>query len=172
MDEESAMMMADHDVVLVTQPFEYDESLRAVANDVQWEKYLEVVGGWKRTAELLKHYKVRMGFGTDLVFTPQNNGQQANMLARFATWFSPSEMLRMITSSNGELLSRSGARNPYRSGALGVIREGAYADILLVDGNPLQDVSILGDDGRNIPLVMKDGTVYKDNLPSPAPIPG
>jgi imidazolonepropionase-like amidohydrolase len=45
-----------------------------------------------------------------------------------------------------------------------VIREGAYADILLVDGNPLDDVSVLGDDGKNIPLIMKDGKIYKNTL--------
>ena len=44
------------------------------------------------------------------------------------------------------------------------MEEGAYADLLLVDGNPLDDVSILGDNGKNIPLIMKDGKIFKNAL--------
>lgn len=165
MSEATAKLMAEKGIWLVTQPFEYDESLRAFANDIQWAKYLEVVEGWKKTVEYLKKHKVKMGFGTDLVFTPQkNDAQQAAFLARFSKWFSNVEMLRMITSNNGELLAMSGKRNPYPDGPLGVIKEGAYADIILVDGNPLKNVKILGDGGKNIPLVMKDGKIYKNAL--------
>ena len=165
MTEETAKLMADKGIWLVTQPFEYDENLRAFANDIQWAKYLEVVEGWKKTAEYLKKYNVKMGYGTDLVFTPQSNDeQQAGFLPRFSKWFSNIEMLRMITSNNGELLTMSGKRNPYPDGPLGIIKEGALADIILVDGNPLKDVSILGNGGKNIPLVMKDGKIYKNDL--------
>jgi len=122
------------------------------------------VDGWKQTAELVKTHKINMEFGTKHVPTLQHAGQQANNLARFSKWFSSIALLGMIASSNGELLSRSGARNPYQAGPLGVIEEGAYADILLVEGNPLEDVSILGDDGKNIPLIMKDGRIYKNAL--------
>jgi imidazolonepropionase-like amidohydrolase len=54
--------------------------------------------------------------------------------------------------------------NPYLDGPLGVIEEGAYADILIVDGNPLEDILLLGDAKANIPLIMKDGKIYKDEL--------
>ena len=54
--------------------------------------------------------------------------------------------------------------NPYLDGPLGVIQEGAYADILVVNGNPLDDIEILGDAKSNIPLIMKDGKVYKNEL--------
>jgi imidazolonepropionase-like amidohydrolase len=70
----------------------------------------------------------------------------------------------MATSTNAKYCELSGERHPYKAGPLGVIKEGAYADILLVDGNPLEDISILGDDGKNIPLVMKDGKIYKNTL--------
>ena len=82
----------------------------------------------------------------------------------FAPWFSNIEMLRMITSTNAEILALSGPRNPYQEGPLGVIAEGAYADIILVDGNPMEDVSILGNNGANISLVMKDGMIFKNTL--------
>ena len=70
----------------------------------------------------------------------------------------------MITSNNARLFELSGKRHPYQEGPLGVIREGAYADLLLVDGNPLEDVSILGDSGKNLSLIMKDGVIYKNTL--------
>jgi len=108
MDEKTAKLMSEKGIFLVTQPFEDDPNLRALATDVQWEKYMQVVEGWKITADLLKKYKVKMGFGTDLVFTPENNGQQGDFLARFSTWFSNVEMLRMITSTNDELMALSG----------------------------------------------------------------
>jgi imidazolonepropionase-like amidohydrolase len=102
--------------------------------------------------------------GTDFLFDPASNGVQASQLARFGKWLSNAKMLRLITSENARLLELSGERHPYREGPLGVIREGAYADILLVDGNPLDDVSILGDGGKNFPLIMKNGAIYKNTL--------
>ncbi len=164
MDEEAAREMAERGVYLITQPFEAEENLRALANDIQWAKYMQVVEGWQRTAELVRQYDIKMGFGTDLVFSPATNHQQADFLARFGKWFSNVEMLRMITSNNAEILALSGPRNPYTQGALGLIEEGAYADIILVDGNPMDDVSILGNGGANIPLVMKNGEIYKNTM--------
>ena len=59
------------------------------------------------------------------------------------------------------MLALSGPRNPY-PGKLGVIEEGAYADILLVNGNPLDDISILTTPEESLALIMKDGKIYKD----------
>ena len=61
-----------------------------------------------------------------------------------------------------ELLGYSGMQNPYRAGPLGVIEDGAYADLLIVDGNPLEDISLLADPEANLALIMKDGIVYKN----------
>ena len=58
----------------------------------------------------------------------------------------------------------SGIKNPYPDGPLGVIEPGAYADILLVNGNPLKDISILTRYEETINLIMKDGKIYKDCL--------
>jgi imidazolonepropionase-like amidohydrolase len=79
-------------------------------------------------------------------------------------WFSDVEILRQNTSSAGRWLAKSGTKNPYREGPLGVIEEGAYADLLLVKGNPLEDVAVLADWKNNIRFIMKDGEVYKDLL--------
>jgi imidazolonepropionase-like amidohydrolase len=79
-------------------------------------------------------------------------------------WFSDVEILRQNTSYAGKWLARSGTKNPYREGPLGVIEAGAYADMLLVDGNPLKDVRILADYESKIRLIMKDGKIYKNTL--------
>ena len=79
-------------------------------------------------------------------------------------WFSDVEILRQNTSHAGKWLAKSGTKNPYREGPLGVIEAGAYADILLVDGNPLNDVSILADFESKIRLIMKDGKIFKNTL--------
>jgi imidazolonepropionase-like amidohydrolase len=69
----------------------------------------------------------------------------------------------MATSTNAELLALSGKRNPY-PGKLGVMEQGALADLLLVDGNPLDDINLIADPANNFKLIMKGGTIYKNTL--------
>lgn len=83
------------------------------------------------------------------------------MLVNMLEWYTPPEALKMATGTNGELLLLSGERNPY-PGRIGVIEEGAYADLLLVDGNPLEDLSLVVDPANNFLIIMKDGVIYKD----------
>lgn len=68
----------------------------------------------------------------------------------------------MVTSNNAELLALAGPRVPYQEVALGVIREGAYADMILVDGDPLEDIDLISDAEANFDLIMKDGVIYKN----------
>ena len=70
----------------------------------------------------------------------------------------------MATSTNAELLALSGKRNPY-PGKLGVVEEGALADLLLVDGNPLENIGLIADPDKNFLVIMKDGRIYKNTLP-------
>ena len=79
-------------------------------------------------------------------------------------WFSNIEILRQNTSYAARWLAKSGPKNPYKEGPLGVIREGAYADMLLVDGNPLNDVTVLADWENNLKLIIKDGKIFKNTL--------
>ena len=72
--------------------------------------------------------------------------------------------MKQATSNNAEILKLSGQLNPYIDGPLGVIQEGAYADLLIVEGNPLDDVKLLGDPENNIKVIMKDGEIYKNTL--------
>ena len=72
-------------------------------------------------------------------------------------------VLVMATSRNAELLALSGERNPY-PGKLGVIEAGAYADLLIVDGDPLTDIALVADPEANLRLIMKGGRIYKNAL--------
>ena len=105
-------------------------------------------------------------YGADVVFSepPLFRMIVANEKHIAAEWFGNHYALTGMTSRAGELAALTGQNNPYPDAKLGVIEVGAYADILLVDGNPLEDVTILVD-ANNIDLVMKDGVIYKDELP-------
>ena len=70
---------------------------------------------------------------------------------------------KTATGTNAELLGMSGPRNPY-PGKVGVIEEGAFADILLVDGDPIANIDITSDPEKNLKVIMKDGRIYKNTL--------
>lgn len=79
-------------------------------------------------------------------------------------WYTPYEILKTATSTNAELLAMSGKRSPYPSGKPGELSEGAYADLIIVDGNPLENIDLVGDPETNFKLIMKGGKVYKNTL--------
>ena len=70
----------------------------------------------------------------------------------------------MATADNGELMALTGFINPY-PGKLGVVEQGALADLLLVDGNPIENIKLIEDPDTNFLVIMKDGTIYKNILP-------
>jgi imidazolonepropionase-like amidohydrolase len=78
-------------------------------------------------------------------------------------WYTPAEVLRMATSTNAELLALSGPRNPY-PGNLGVVEEGALADLILVSGDPLENIELITDPANNFLIIMKDGQIYQNLL--------
>jgi len=90
--------------------------------------------------------------------------KEGKFLAKLKGWYTPYEALKMATSANAELLAMSGPRNPYQEGALGVVAEGAYADLILVDGNPLENLDLVADPDANFDLIMKDGTIFKNTI--------
>jgi len=79
-------------------------------------------------------------------------------------WFTPFETLKMATSSNAELLALCGKRSPYPEGKLGEISQGAYADLIIVDGNPLENLKLVEDPKNNFKVIMKNGVIYKNTL--------
>ena len=107
---------------------------------------------------------MKVAFGTDMLFDPAAAENQGKMLAKLKRWYNPYEILKMATSTNAELLMLCGPRNPYRDGDIGEIKEGAYADMVLVDGNPLKNIDLVANPDKNFVVIMKDGKVYKNTI--------
>jgi len=161
MDEATAKLIAEKGVWLSLQPL--PEALRQgfPVGTVQRAKADEVWPGIARTYEMAKKYKIKTAWGTDVLFSQALAQQQGAILASLVRWYSPAEALAMATATNAELLAMSGKRNPY-PGKLGVVEEGALADLLLVDGDPLANIDLIADPARNFKVIMKDGRVYKN----------
>ncbi|MGY3690641.1 imidazolonepropionase-like amidohydrolase [Bradyrhizobium sp. USDA 3240] len=162
MDDASARLMADKGVWLSTQPF-LDLSGASALGPAEQEKMRQVVAGTDRVYGFAKKYKLKTAFGTDVLFSKALADKQGAMLTTLTRWYTPAEALAMATSTNAELLSLSGLRNPY-PGRLGVVEEGALADLLLVDGNPIENIKLIEDPAKNFLVIMKDGKVYKNLL--------
>ena len=161
-DEATVQLMAERGAWLCIQPFLNDEDYppKAPNNPFAMENYLRLTSGTDLCYELAKTHGVKVAWGTDV-----SSDRAARFLTKMVRWYTPAEVLIMATSTNAELLSLTGPRNPY-PGELGVIKEGAYADLLLVNKNPLEDISILGEpEGAGLALIIKDGKIYKNTLP-------
>jgi len=162
MDEATAKLIADKGVWLSLQPLPEGMRLGLPVGSVQRAKADEVWPGIARTYELAKKYKIKTAWGTDVLFSRELAQQQGAILASLSRWYTPAEALVMATSTNAELLALSGKRNPY-PGKLGVVEQGALADLLLVEGNPLDNLNLVADP-NNFKIIMKDGKIYKNTL--------
>jgi imidazolonepropionase-like amidohydrolase len=162
MDEATARLMADKGIWLSTQPFS-DLTGASALGPAEMAKKQEVVAGTDRVYKLAKQYRIKTAFGTDILFSQELAKQQGALLASLTRWYTPAEALIMATSTNAELLSLSGPRNPY-PGRLGVVEQGALADLLLVAGNPLENIDLIADPAKNFLVIMKDGRIYKNSL--------
>ncbi|WP_456734439.1 amidohydrolase family protein [Bradyrhizobium sp. USDA 3364] len=162
MDDATARLMAEKGIWLSTQPF-LDLAGAAALGPAEQDKMRQVVAGTERVYALAKKYRIKTAFGTDVLFSKALADRQGTMLADLTRWYTPAEALTMATSTNAELLSLSGLRNPY-PGKLGVVQEGALADLLLVDGNPIDNIRLVEDPAKNFLVIMKNGKVYKNLL--------
>ncbi|WP_370191916.1 MULTISPECIES: metal-dependent hydrolase family protein [Bradyrhizobium] len=162
MDDASARLMAEKGIWLSTQPF-LDLSGASALGPAEQDKMRQVVAGTDRVYGFAKKYKLKTAFGTDVLFSQALADRQGAMLTALTRWYTPAEALIMATSTNAELLALSGLRNPY-SGKLGVVEEGALADLLLVEGNPIDNIKLIEDPAKNFLVIMKDGKVYKNLL--------
>jgi imidazolonepropionase-like amidohydrolase len=165
MDDETARLMAEKRIWLSTQPFldEEGEGGAQQLGPAEQAKMEQVMEGTDNVYRLAKKYHLKTAFGTDILFSAREAEQQGNRLAALTRWYTPAEALIMATSTNAELLALSGLRNPY-PGKLGVVEEGALADLIVVEGNPLENLDLVGDPGRNFNLIMKDGKIFKNTL--------
>lgn len=161
-DEETVRLVAEKDVWLSMQPFAEDD--HHYPDPVRAAKNTEICHGTAQVYEWAKQYGVKTAWGTDLLLEPQSAARQSVMAARLGEFYSSFEGLKMLTSGNAELFEMAGERNSYRGGKLGVIAEGAWADMILVDGDPLADLSLIGNPEVNFKLIVKDGQVVKNAL--------
>jgi imidazolonepropionase-like amidohydrolase len=162
MDEATARLMAEKDIWLSTQPFVDDDDTVPLSGQSRIN-LLQVIAGTSTVYALAKEHKIKTAFGTDLLFSSKLTERQGLMLTHLTRWYGNADILKMATSVNAELLAMSGSRNPYQ-GKLGVIEDGALADLLVIDGNPIDDISLVAKPDKNFMVIMKDGKIYKNAL--------
>jgi len=143
----------------------------------QYKKSKEFQRDSKNFSDLVKKYEPNLVFAGDVVFLPGENARRQRDFEKyyFTKLFGKFAGLKGMTSTPGKLAQMTGGSNPYPH-KLGVIENNAYADILIVDGNPLEDISVIGAKSvlfsaparskhiDSIKLIMKDGKIYKNTL--------
>jgi imidazolonepropionase-like amidohydrolase len=163
MDDETAQLIAEKGIWLSTQAFPDEMADAFPPGSLERAKAIEVFAGTDRTFGLAKKYRIKTAFGTDILFSPRLAQRQGALLSKLVRWYTPAEALVMATGTNAQLLALSGNRNPY-PGKLGVIEQGALADVLLVDGDPIADIKLIEDPAKNFVVIMKDGKIVKNTL--------
>jgi imidazolonepropionase-like amidohydrolase len=132
--------------------------------DAQKERQKQAAEGLDNMMTLAKKYGAKIALGADLVGSPVAKAKHVEEFTARTQWFSNGDILRQATSQNGELWAMSGPRNPYPDVEIGVIKPGAFADLLIMEGNPLEDISVMTRPDENLKIIMKGGTIYKDTL--------
>lgn len=125
------------------------------------QKRKPVIEGQDRVWPLAKRLGVKLAWGTDFLFEPELNVEQNAYILRLKPWFTPAEILKMVTHDNAQLLALSGLRSPY-PGKLGVVEPGALADLILVEGDPVAKLELIADPAKNFAVIMKDGKLVKN----------
>lgn len=149
---------------LSSQSFGFIRAYSAAAEGNRGRKAKAVMDGVDTLMNTAKKIDLPVAFGTDSFGSMRAYRAAVREFGHRRRWFDSVEILKQATSHNAKLLELTGPRNPYQDGPLGVLQPGAYADLLLVDGDPLSDVTLLEDHENNIQLIMKDGRVYKNTL--------
>ena len=146
--------------VMSLEAFADPESITFFSPD-QKQKASQVNAGAKQMIGWAFEHDLLIVTGGDM-FGKAYVGRQADnlrIIPKEIDGVTPYQVLKTATSDAATVLSWSGGMNPYKYGTLGTIAEGGYADIILVDGNPLENLSALGD----VVMVVKDGAVAVDN---------
>jgi imidazolonepropionase-like amidohydrolase len=164
MDEPTAKQIAEQGIWLSMQAFPDELAEAFAAGSFEQQKALEVFAGTDTTYELAKKYNIKTAWGTDILFSARLAQRQGELLTKLVRWYTPAEVLIMATGTNAELLALSGKRNPY-PGKLGVVEEGALADLLLVEGDPIAEITLVENPAKNFVVIMKNGRIYKNAIP-------
>lgn len=160
LDEKTLRYAAKHKVWLSTQML--------VENTPNMDpqriaKRAPLLEGQMRVWPLAKKLKLKLAWGTDFLFEPELNDRQNEFILKLQPWFTNAEILKMVTHDNAELLQLAGLRSPY-PGKLGVVALGALADLILVDGDPLTDLSLIANPEQKFVVIMKDGMIVKNTI--------
>ncbi len=160
-DDATAKYVKEHDVVISTQLVVY-RALKDLPGITQTnlDKLDVVLKGQENLIALIKKYKITTGFATDLI-----NGMYPLLTREFterAMYWTPAEVLMQATSESAKVIRMAGRLN--RFGNFGEIREGWVADLLLINGEPLEDISVLRDPDKNLALIMQGGKIIKNRL--------
>lgn len=162
LNEEAAELMALNNCVYIPQVEVYYQLKPVYTDPVRKAKLENAMNAVDKSMKLAKENNILIGYGTDLIFSYEGRQKQLVELSRRKEWFNSDEIMIQATGNGGKIVAMSGKRNPY--GAVGVIKEGAMADILIYSKNPLKDVSVVEDYENNLNLIMKDGKVYKNTI--------
>lgn len=162
LDDEVAKLMAEKGVWWSMEPMQAEGPIAFhFESPISTAKYSDLLKGLDGAIASAKKYGVKTAFGTDILFDAELGKKQGMFLVAMQKWYTPFETLKMATAGNAELIKLCGPRNPY-PGDLGVVKEGAYADLLLVDGNPLENLELVANPDKNFLVIMKDGVIYKN----------
>ncbi|SBT12096.1 metal-dependent hydrolase family protein [Vibrio celticus] len=167
MDDDIAEIIKEKGIWVI--PSYFTSSLIAerkipLPNEETYRKTERVGKAMFKSAELIKKYDIQnIAFGTDCVGETNVHATQLNELGAIEQVFDTITALRMATSNCGRLFEMSTYQHPYQEGKLGQVVEGAYADLLIIDGNPLDSVACVANTETQ-KLIMKDGKVYKNTL--------
>lgn len=157
-NDEAAKLMAKKGMFLVANLVTYFEMKKRAAdfgmNAEMLAKNDLVIDGALRSLEICKRHKVPVAYGTDLLGQLQD--EQSQEFSLRARVLSPIEIIRSATTVGAQILRMEGK--------LGCIRPDAFADLIVVDGNPLKNLALFEGQGRHIPAVMKGGTFHKNEL--------
>jgi imidazolonepropionase-like amidohydrolase len=163
LDDATAKLMAEKGIWWSLQPFIDDRPSPFPEGSPNRAKQLAMFKGTDYAYAMAKKFNIKTAWGTDNLFDAALAATQGAQLAKMVRWYTPAEVLKMATADNGELLALSGLRSPY-AGKLGVVAEGALADLLLVEGDPIADIKLITDPAKNFLVIMKDGKIYKNTL--------
>jgi len=164
MDEETARIIADHGIWVMPGP-QFGRAHKVPASSSAMTKKGELVRrGEAQATELIEKYRLPILFGTDALGNPQRVDEiQLDDFRLFKKRFGSLKGLIAATGHFYELTRLTTYQNPYLEGKIGVLEAGAFADLLIVDGNPVEDLDVLADRSR-IQLIMKDAVIYKNTL--------
>lgn len=162
LNEEAAKLMAEKGAVFVPSVQVLAQLKPIYTDPIRKAKLQQAFEGTSNAMKAAKKYNVLIGYGTDLLFSYEGRKDQLKDLGLRKQWFTSAEIMIQATGNGGKIVAMCGKRNPY--GKVGVIEEGAMADVLIYSENPLEDVSIVEDYENNLKLIIKDGKVYKNTL--------